>query len=83
MPSGALTTLPFQVLVTRAPTSSDLGNVRWLVREEQTGSVTARIPVPPLVLLTKRQMQQIFVIVEVLLPLSVVLCGALVWWSRR
>ncbi|HXU88096.1 MAG TPA: Gldg family protein [Methylomirabilota bacterium] len=57
--------------------------VRWLVREEQTGSVTARIPVPPLVLLTKRQMQQIFVIVEVLLPLSVVLCGALVWWSRR
>ena len=57
--------------------------VRWLVREEQTGSVTARIPVPPLVLLTKRQMQQIFVIVEVLLPLSVVVCGALVWWSRR
>lgn len=57
--------------------------VRWLVREEQTGTVTARIPVPPLVLLTKRQMQQIFVIVEVLLPLSVVLCGALVWWSRR
>ena len=57
--------------------------VRWLVREETATTVTARIPVPPLVLLTKRQMQQIFLIVEVLLPLSVVVCGALVWWSRR
>lgn len=57
--------------------------VRWLVREDRSPSVTSRIPVPPLVLLTKRQMQQIFVIVEVLLPLSVIVCGAVVWWSRR
>jgi hypothetical protein len=57
--------------------------VRWLVREDRAPSVTARIPVPPLVLLTKRQMQQIFLIVEVLLPMSVVLCGAIVWWRRR
>jgi hypothetical protein len=57
--------------------------VRWLVREEHAPSVASRIPVPPLVLLTKRQMQQIFLGVEILLPLGVVLCGALVWWRRR
>jgi len=57
--------------------------VRWLVREEHAPSVALRIPVPPLVLLTKRQMQQIFVFVEVLLPLAVVLCGTVVWWRRR
>jgi CHAT domain-containing protein len=33
VPSGALTTLPFQVLVTEAPISSDLAKVRWLVRD--------------------------------------------------
>jgi ABC-type uncharacterized transport system len=57
--------------------------VRWLAREEHAPSVAARIPVPPLVLLTKRQMQQIFLSVEILLPLGVVLCGAVVWWRRR
>jgi hypothetical protein len=57
--------------------------VRWLVREEHAPSVAARIPVPPLVLLTKRQMQQIFFVVEVFLPLGVVLCGTIVWWRRR
>ena len=57
--------------------------MRWLVREEHAPSVALRIPVPPLVLLTKRQMQQIFVFVEVLLPLAVVLCGTVVWWRRR
>jgi len=57
--------------------------VRWLVREEHAPSVASRIPVPPLVLLTKRQMQQIFLAVEVFLPLGVILCGAVVWWGRR
>ena len=33
VPSGALTTLPFQVLVTEAPASSDLAKARWLVRD--------------------------------------------------
>jgi gliding motility-associatede transport system auxiliary component len=65
--------------------NSDLGlaTVRWLVREEQTPAVAVRMPVPPLVLLTKRQMQHIFLVIEVLLPLSVALAGAVVWWSRR
>ncbi len=57
--------------------------VRWLVREDHTPSVASRIPVPPLVLLTKRQMQQIFLAVVIVLPLGVVLCGGLVWWRRR
>lgn len=60
-----------------------LAMVRWLVREEHSASVAARIPVPPLVLLTKLEMQHIFVVIEVLLPLSVVLWGAVVWWRRR
>jgi len=42
-----------------------------------------RMPVPPLVLLTKSQMQRIFLVIEVLLPLSVVAVGAVVWWRRR
>jgi hypothetical protein len=57
--------------------------VRWLVREEHGPSVATRIPVPPLVLLTKRQMQQIFFTIEVALPLGVIMGGALVWWRRR
>jgi hypothetical protein len=34
-------------------------------------------------MLTKAQMQGIFLIVVVLLPLSVVGLGAVVWWRRR
>ena len=33
VPSGALTTLPFQVLVTEAPKSKDLAGARWLIRD--------------------------------------------------
>jgi hypothetical protein len=60
-----------------------LSMVRWLAREERTPSVAVRMPVPPLVLLTKSQMQRIFLLIEVLLPLSVVALGAVVWWRRR
>jgi ABC-type uncharacterized transport system involved in gliding motility auxiliary subunit len=60
-----------------------LGMVRWAVREERTPSVAVRIPVPPLVLLTKSQMQRIFLAIEVLLPLGVMAVGAVVWWRRR
>jgi len=42
-----------------------------------------RMPGPPLVLLTKSQMQRIFLVIEVLLPLAVMAIGAVVWWSRR
>jgi ABC-type uncharacterized transport system involved in gliding motility auxiliary subunit len=60
-----------------------LSMVRWLAREEHAPSVAPRIPVPSLVLLTKRQMQRIFLGIEVVLPLAVVLGGAVVWWRRR
>ena len=60
-----------------------LGMVRWAVREERTPAVAVRIPVPPLVLLTKSQMQRIFLGIEVLLPLGVMAVGAVVWWRRR
>ncbi len=60
-----------------------LAMVRWAVREEQTPAVAIRMPVPPLILLTKSQMQRIFLGIEVLLPLSVVAVGAVVWWRRR
>jgi len=60
-----------------------LSMVRWLVREEDETAIAARVRVPPLILLTKSQMQGVFIVIEVLLPLSIVLLGALVWWRRR
>jgi hypothetical protein len=57
--------------------------VRWAAREEQTPAVAVRMPVPPLVLLTKSQMQRIFLLIEVALPVAVVAGGAIVWWRRR
>jgi hypothetical protein len=60
-----------------------LAMVRWAVREDQAPAVAVRMPVPPLVLLTKSQMQRIFLAIEVLLPLSVILAGTVVWWRRR
>ena len=60
-----------------------LAMVRWLTREERVSTVSVRMPVPPLVLLTKSQMQRIFLVIEVLLPLSVMAIGAVVWWRRR
>jgi ABC-type uncharacterized transport system involved in gliding motility auxiliary subunit len=60
-----------------------LSMVRWLLREESAPKVRPGIPVPPLVLLTQRQMKQIFLVLEIFLPAAVVLCGAVVWWRRR
>lgn len=60
-----------------------LSMVRWLVREEKAVPIASRIAAPPLVLLTKSQMQLIFALVELLLPLAVVAIGAAMWWRRR
>src|SRR6266581_553897 len=60
-----------------------LSMIRWLIREERSPAVASRIPVPPLILLIKPQMQQIFLLTEVLLPLGVLIVGAVVWWRRR
>ena len=37
----------------------------------------------PQIDLTGRQMRDIFVTVELLLPMSIVLLGGIVWWRRR
>jgi hypothetical protein len=57
--------------------------VRWLVHEERTAAVSSRIPVPPMILLSGGQMTAIFLLVEILLPLSVLALGGIVWWRRR
>jgi gliding motility-associatede transport system auxiliary component len=57
--------------------------VRWLVREERSTAVATRIPVPPMILLSGAQMKAIFLVIEVLLPLTVIALGAAVWWRRR
>jgi len=60
-----------------------LAMVRWAVREEHAPTVAVRMPVPRLILLTKSQMQRIFLGIEVLLPLGVMALGVVVWWRRR
>jgi ABC-type uncharacterized transport system involved in gliding motility auxiliary subunit len=60
-----------------------LSMVRWLMREERAPAVASRIPVPALILLTKPQMRQIFLVTEVLLPLSILIIGVCIWWKRR
>ena len=60
-----------------------LSMARWLVREEHATPIASRIRVPSLILLTKVQMQGIFLIIVILLPLAVIALGGLVWWRRR
>jgi hypothetical protein len=60
-----------------------LAMVRFLARDEHAAAISSRIPAPPQVVLTKAQMQGIFLVLVVLLPLSVVCLGGVVWWRRR
>jgi ABC-type uncharacterized transport system involved in gliding motility auxiliary subunit len=60
-----------------------LSAVRWLAHEERTTAVATRIPVPPLVALTGRQLGAVFLITVVAMPLLVVSLGCVVWWRRR
>ncbi len=57
--------------------------IRWLVREEHSATVASRMPVPPMILLSGAQMKGIFILVELLMPLTVIALGAMVWWRRR
>ena len=49
--------------------------VRWLARDEHAAAIASRIPAPPQILLTKGQMQGVFLVLVVLLPLSMVGAG--------
>jgi ABC-type uncharacterized transport system len=60
-----------------------LSAVRWLAREERSTAIASRMPVPQFVLLTAPQTRLVFSVVVILLPLSVILCGCVIWWRRR
>jgi len=57
--------------------------LRWLAADETTPSVKPQTYQLPEIALTSRQMRDVFLALEVLLPLSTMLCGVLVWWRRR
>jgi ABC-type uncharacterized transport system involved in gliding motility auxiliary subunit len=57
--------------------------VRWLAGDEALTPVKPSSYSLARVDVTSRQMRDIFVAVELVLPLSVVLVGASVWWRRR
>ena len=57
--------------------------LRWLADDESTPNVQPKTYQLPEIVLTSRQMRDIFIVLEVLLPLSTMLCGVLVWWRRR
>lgn len=57
--------------------------LRWLAADETTPSVQPQTYQLPEIVLTNRQMRDVFIALEVLLPLSTLLCGVLVWWRRR
>jgi ABC-2 type transport system permease protein len=57
--------------------------IRWLAGDTDTPTIQPQRFSLPEITLTHRSMQTVFLLVEVLLPLSVMLTGALVWWRRR
>jgi ABC-type uncharacterized transport system len=57
--------------------------VRWLAEDDATPNVAPQGYSQPEIALTSRQMRDIFVVLEVLLPLTTVFCGVLMWWRRR
>jgi gliding motility-associatede transport system auxiliary component len=57
--------------------------IRWLAEDTATPLLKPETYSLPEMRLTHRQMQVTFLMVEVLLPVSVMLFGAAVWWRRR
>jgi gliding motility-associatede transport system auxiliary component len=57
--------------------------IRWLAEDVATPLLKPEAYSLPEMRLTHRQMQVTFLLVEVLLPLSVMLFGVAVWWRRR
>jgi hypothetical protein len=60
-----------------------LAMLRWLAEDEATPSVAPQTYKLPEIVLTSRQMRDTFIALEVLLPLTTVLFGVLMWWRRR
>ena len=57
--------------------------VRWLADDDATPNLTPQTYKLPEIVLTSRQMRDTFIALEVLLPLTTIFCGVLVWWRRR
>ncbi|MBV8507755.1 MAG: Gldg family protein [Alphaproteobacteria bacterium] len=57
--------------------------IRWLAEDTATPLLKPEAYSLPEIRLTHRQMQVTFLLVEVVLPVSVMLFGAAVWWRRR
>jgi gliding motility-associatede transport system auxiliary component len=57
--------------------------IRWLADDTATPLLKPEAYSLPEMRLTHRQMQVTFLLVEVMLPLSVILIGAAIWWRRR
>jgi ABC-type uncharacterized transport system involved in gliding motility auxiliary subunit len=57
--------------------------IRWLSEDTATPLLKPEAYSLPEMRLTHRQMQVTFLLIEVLLPLSVMAFGVVVWWRRR
>jgi hypothetical protein len=57
--------------------------VRWLAGDEAATAVRPQKLSLERITLTREQMRNIFILVEMILPLSLILMGGLVWWRRR
>jgi ABC-2 type transport system permease protein len=57
--------------------------VRWLAGDEAVTAVRPQKLSLERITLTREQMRNIFILVELLLPLSLILMGGMVWWRRR
>jgi hypothetical protein len=60
-----------------------VGIIRWLAGDEAMPRVKPQSFSQEQIELTSRQMRGIFVLVELVLPLSVIAFGGIVWWRRR
>jgi hypothetical protein len=57
--------------------------LRWLAADETMPTIKPQAYSLPEITLTSRQMRDVFIGLELVLPLSTLLCGVLVWWRRR
>ena len=57
--------------------------VRWLAQDEAMTAVKPRSYALPEATLTRLEMRNIFILIELVLPAATLALGALVWWRRR
>jgi hypothetical protein len=57
--------------------------LRWLAGDETMPTLRPQTYSLPEIVLTSRQMRDVFIALVVLLPLSTMVWGALIWWRRR